>query len=75
VSDKGKECYITSTADGSVTVTVQLVDSDGEVITDAEGNSISDKVTVSSNAGFFQKLISFFKSIFGIFFVVDRIIR
>ncbi len=75
VSDDGKECYITSTADGSVTVTVQLVDSDGEVITDAEGNSISDKVTVRSNAGFFQKLISFFKSIFGIFFVVDRIIR
>lgn len=75
VSDNGKECYITSTADGSVTITVQLVDSDGEVITDAEGNSISDKVTVSSNAGFFQKLISFFKSIFGIFFVVDRIIR
>ena len=50
---------------GSKIVTVKLVDSNGVVYEDANGNEISDSQTVTVNGGFFQKIISFFKNLFG----------
>lgn len=50
--------------DGSVWVTAKLVNADGTVVKDIDGNEISDSQTVSVKSGFFQKLISFFKNLF-----------
>ena len=49
---------------GSVWVTAKLVNADGTVVKDIDGNEISDSQTVSVKSGFFQKLISFFKNLF-----------
>lgn len=51
---------------GSVEVVAKLVDSNGNILNDKNGNEISDSQKVSVNSGFFQKLISFFKNLFGI---------
>ena len=51
---------------GSVEVAAKLVDSNGNILNDKNGNEISDSQKVSVNSGFFQKLISFFKNLFGI---------
>lgn len=47
---------------GSVEVTVKVVDVNGNSYSNAE---ISDSQKVSVNSGFFQKIISFFKNLFG----------
>lgn len=51
---------------GTKTVEAKLVDSNGEAVKDASGNEISDSQTVTVNASFFQKIISFFKNLFRI---------
>lgn len=59
VSSNGRECRVTSVANGNAKVTVKLVGDDGS-------EKIFDEIVVSSKAGFFQKLISFFKNLFGV---------
>ena len=55
---------------GSVEVTVKVVSADGN---DYYGDvEISDSQTVTVKAGFFQKLISFFKNLFGLNRVVTQ---
>lgn len=57
VSSNGRECRVTSVANGNAKVSVKLVsDNEEEVV---------DEITINSKAGFFQKLISFFKNLFG----------
>ncbi len=51
---------------GSVEITVKLVDADGNVVIDKNGNEVYDLQTVTVKSGFFQKIISFFKNLFGI---------
>ncbi|MGN0541886.1 MAG: hypothetical protein ACI4JG_00390 [Acutalibacteraceae bacterium] len=48
------------------TVTVKLTNADGTPIKNADGEEISDSETINVKAGFFQKLASFFKNLFGI---------
>ena len=61
----GSVCEIKSTGSGTVTVTAKVVDKNGNPV--MNGNSeISDSQKVVSNGGFFQKIISFFKNLFGI---------
>lgn len=48
---------------GSVNVTVKIVDKDGN---ESYGTSVSDSQAVTVKSGFFQKLISFFKNLFGL---------
>ncbi len=50
-----------SPSSGTVEVTVKLVDANGNDYDDG----ISDSQKVSVNSGFFQKIISFFKNLFG----------
>lgn len=50
---------------GSVEVTAKLVDANGNVVIDKNGNEVYDLQTVTVKSGFFQKLISFFKNLFG----------
>lgn len=70
-SEEGDTCAVTSTGSGDVVVSVKLVDADGEEIIDENGDSFEASVKLTSKAGFFQKLISFFKNLFG----SDRIIK
>ena len=70
-SESGETCAVTSTGNGDVVVSVKLVDADGEDIIDEQGDSFEASVKLTSKAGFFQKLISFFKNLFG----SDRIIE
>ena len=59
------ETFNVSFKSGTKMVEVKLVDANGNVIKNASGNEISDSENVSVNAGFFQKIISFFKNLFG----------
>ncbi len=59
------ETFEISLESGSVEVTAKLVNAAGTIITDKDGNEISDSQTISVKSGFLQKLISFFKNLFG----------
>lgn len=65
-SEDGLTCNVTSTQSGTVTVKATIVDEEGNAILDTEGNEITAEQQLTSKAGFFQKLISFFKNLFGI---------
>ena len=64
--ENGMKCKVTSVANGNATVKATLVDENCKVVKDASGNEMSDSKNLISKAGFFQKLISFFKKLFGI---------
>ncbi len=49
---------------GTKIITVKLVDANGVVYQNANGEEISESENVTVKAGFFQKLISFFKNLF-----------
>lgn len=49
---------------GTKTVTVKIVDGEGNVLKDADGKEISDEQKVSVNSSFWQKIVSFFKNLF-----------
>ena len=53
---------------GTKTVEVKLEDADGNTVCNPSGAEISDSEEVTVNAGFFQKIISFFKNLF----IMDR---
>jgi len=59
------ETFNVSFESGTKTVEVKLVDSNGNAIKNASGNEISDSESVTIKSGFFQKIISFFKNLFG----------
>lgn len=63
-SADGETCRIESTGNGTVTVTAKVVDKNGNSLSNANGE-ISDSQTVVSKAGFWQKIVSFFKNLFG----------
>lgn len=65
-NNTGTECRATSIASGNATFVAVLVDENGEAVTDENNEEINDLITVTSKAGFFQKLVSFFKNLFGI---------
>lgn len=66
VSEDGLECRVTSIANGNATISAKLVDSEENVVTNADGEEIFDEITITSKAGFWQQLVSFFKNLFGI---------
>ncbi len=59
VKDNGAICEITPSASGDTTFTATLCDKDGNVID-------SDTQKMTSKAGFFDKIIAFFKKLFGL---------
>lgn len=59
VSGDGKTCKISSSSSGDTTFTVSVIGSNGNAIC-----SCAQKMT--SKAGFFQKIIAFFKKLFGL---------
>lgn len=58
-SSDGKSCVIKSDKSGSTTITATIYDAGGNKIS-------SDTQTMHSKAGFFQKIIAFFRSLFGL---------
>lgn len=64
-SADGTTCEVTSKKNGTVTVTVKVVDADGNPI-EVDDKAISDNETIRSKATFLYKLIAFFKRLFGI---------
>ena len=62
----GSVCEVKSVSSGTATVIARVVDKNGNPITDSNGADISASQKITSKAGFFQKLISFFKNLFGI---------
>lgn len=60
------ETFDVTLSKGSVEVTVKLVDANGNVLKNVNGEEISDSETVSVNSSFWQKIVSFFKNLFGI---------
>lgn len=71
----GEGTTIDVSPESGVTVTAKLVDKNGEALTDADGKEISDSQTVKVRSGFLQKLISFFKNLFGISRIVIQSIK
>lgn len=61
----GDSCLVTSKANGTATITATVVDEYGVSIADLEEREISADITLESKAGFWQKIISFFKNLFG----------
>ena len=58
-SDDGTDCLITSSKSGETIFTVSIYDADGNEVS-------SDELTMISQAGLFDKIISFFKRMFGL---------
>ena len=65
VSADGTTCTVSPAANGTTTFTVTVVDERGNVIS-------SDTQTMTAKAGFFQKLIAFFKKLFGLTKVIPE---
>ncbi len=67
VSADGKTCTISPESSGNTTFTAYVID--------ANGNRISEPDTqeMTSNAGFFQKIIAFFKKLFGLTKTIPQI--
>lgn len=65
-AEKGEgEIFRVTFESGTKTVTAKIVDESGKALKDTDGNEISAYEEVTVKAGFFQKLISFFKNLFG----------
>ena len=64
-SADGMTCGVKSVSKGSATITARVVDKNGNAVKDANGNEITASQSLTSKAGFFQKLVAFFKKLFG----------
>ena len=65
-SEDGLTCNVTSVQSGNVTVKATIVDENGEDVSGIDGNEITAEQQLTSKAGFWQKIVSFFKNLFGI---------
>lgn len=64
-SGYGDTCYVTSKSNGITTISATIVDENDNPIVDKEETELTAEIVMESKAGFFQKLISFFKNLFG----------
>ncbi len=68
VSTDGTTCKISPSSSGDTTFTATVYD--------AEGNAVSaDEQTMTSKAGFFQKIIAFFKKLFGLTKTISSVFK
>ncbi len=65
ISADGTTCMVSPNSKGDTTFTVSVVDLNGNVIS-------SDEQTMTSKAGFFDKIIAFFKKLFGLTKVIQQ---
>ena len=69
-SADGMTCGAKSVSKGSATITAKVVDKNGNAVKDANGNEITASQQLTSKAGFFQKLVAFFKKLFGLNMII-----
>lgn len=50
---------------GTKKIEAKIADEDGKILEDEDGNEISDSQNVTVKSGFWQKIVSFFKNLFG----------
>ena len=74
-SADGMTCGVKSVSKGSATITAKVIDKNGNAVKDANGNEITASQQLTSKAGFFQKLIAFFKKLFGISMVLPYLLE
>lgn len=60
LSADGKSCFISPASNGETEFTAKVIDSNGNVISEIRTQKMTSK------AGFFQKIIAFFKKLFGL---------
>lgn len=72
ISPDTRTCTISPESSGEATITVTLLNASGEPVTELDGSAISDTQTMTSKAGFFDKIIAFFKGIFGLTKVIEE---
>ena len=65
-SDDGMTCKVTSIQNGIVTIKATIADENGEPLLDKEDKEISSSVQLNFKVNFWQKIVSFFKNLFGI---------
>lgn len=63
--DNSKVSYNAGTMTQGKTFTVKVIDGSGKVQSDSNGNALQKNVEVKVKSGFFDKLIAFFKGLFG----------
>ena len=68
-------CGVKSVSKGSATITAKVVDKNGNPVKDANGNEITASQSLTSKAGFFQKLAAFFKKLFGSNMVIPYVMK
>ena len=67
ITDNGDgTCKIISNSSGDTIFTATVVDANGNAVKDENGNIVKAEIKMNSNAGFFQKIIAFFKGLFGL---------
>lgn len=59
------ETFSISFEKGTKTVEAKIADENGNILKDEDGNEISDSQNVTVNSGFWQKIVSFLKNLFG----------
>lgn len=68
VSDDGTTCTISPSSSGDTIFTASVVDANGNIIS-------TDEQIMTSKAGFFQKIIAFFKKLFGLTKTIPQIYK
>ena len=68
VSSDGTTCKISPSSSGDTTFTATVYDADGNAVS-------ADEQTMTSKAGFFQKIIAFFKKLFGLTKTISNIFK
>lgn len=68
VEADGKSCMITPVANGTDAIIVTVYDDEGNVVS-------QDEQTITSKAGFFRKIIAFFKKLFGLTKIIPEAFR
>lgn len=71
-SENSRDLWMKSVSSGESEITLRLVDPDGKTVTGENGNEIKASVSLKSKAGFFDKIIWFFKWIFKADLFIDK---
>lgn len=67
-NDKGVTCTVTPSSSGDTVFTATVYDKSGKAL-------CSDEQKMTANAGFFQKIIAFFKNLFGLTKTIPQIFK
>ena len=75
INADGTSCEVKSVSGGTAKLTATVVDEEGYPVTSASGEIISDSQFINSKAGFIEKIIAFFRNLFGINKVITQTVK